>query len=421
MPFRLKFLIIPFLLMFMCAVCYDMTFTFMIQDYLISPPTPAKKQAAYPVWSPNGQYIAYVCYVDGPIETLFRRDMEWENDAGLTPKSWYTEEAADICRVDAQGNNFQRLTNQVGAEHDPTWSPDSSQIAYFSESGLYVMKADGSDPKQLTPLEGEDLSWSPDGTKLLFAARDLQSYDIYLVEPTTSHLSNVTATTSTEEIKPFWVWGSQQILFVAVDVQPLDYGQIDYRLPRYLKTKVLQTGQEQSIHGGLYYDSVVASPQGQIYVVTDFISTNVKQYLNNYRAFDDYGIVYEMSLTNTKPISVANLVLFSYSNNFASSFSVSADGQYLVYSKEHWLDLTIQNLRTRQPEHLPLLKPAIETYFEPTLFGSYPERAVLSPDNRLLAIAVKLDLGDGFEESDEERHIVIIDIQTGTTHQLVQP
>jgi len=412
MPFRLKFLIIPFLLMFMCAVCYDMTFTFMIQDYLISPPTPAKKQAAYPVWSPNGQYIAYVCYVDGPIETLFRRDMEWENDAGLTPKSWYTEEAADICRVDAQGNNFQRLTNQVGAEHDPTWSPDSSQIAYFSESGLYVMKADGSDPKQLTPLEGEDLSWSPDGTKLLFAARDLQSYDIYLVEPTTSHLSNVTATTSTEEIKPFWVWGSQQILFVAVDVQPLDYGQIDYRLPRYLKTKVLQTGQEQSIHGGLYYNSVVASPQGQIYVVTDFISTSPKQYDDNYRASGYYGTVYAMSLTNTTPISVVNLAVLPHD---ASTFSISADGQYLVYSKEDWADLAIQNLGTQQTEQLPLLKSAIET------FGTYPERAVLSPDNRLLAIAVKLDLDSGFEGSDKERHILIIDIQTGTTHQLVQP
>jgi len=412
MPFRLKFLIIPFLLMFMCAVCYDMTFTFMIQDYLISPPTPAKKQAAYPVWSPNGQYIAYVCYVDGPIETLFRRDMEWENDAGLTPKSWYTEEAADICRVDAQGNNFQRLTNQVGAEHDPTWSPDSSQIAYFSESGLYVMKADGSDPKQLTPLEGEDLSWSPDGTKLLFAARDQQSYDIYLVEPTTSHLSNVTATTSTEEIKPFWVWGSQQILFVAVDVQPLDYGQIDYRLPRYLKTKVLQTGQEQSIHGGLYYNSVVASPQGQIYVVTDFISTSPKQYDDNYRASGYYGTVYAMSLTNTTPISVVNLAVLPYD---ASTFSISADGQYMVYSKETWADLAIQNLGTQQTEQLPLLKSAIET------FGTYPERAVLSPDNRLLAIAVKLDLDSGFEGSDKERHILIIDIQTGTTHQLVQP
>jgi len=412
MPFRLKFLIIPFLLMFMCAVCYDMTFTFMIQDYLISPPTPAKKQATYPVWSPNGQYIAYVCYVDGPIETLFRRDMEWENDAGLTPKSWYTEEAADICRVDAQGNNFQRLTNQVGAEHDPTWSPDSSQIAYFSESGLYVMKADGSDPKQLTPLEGEDLSWSPDGTKLLFAARDLQSYDIYLVEPTTSHLSNVTATTSTEEIKPFWVWGSQQILFVAVDVQPLDYGQIDYRLPRYLKTKVLQTGQEQSIHGGLYYNSVVASPQGQIYVVTDFISTSPKQYDDNYRASGYYGTVYAMSLTNTTPISVVNLAVLPHD---ASTFSISADGQYLVYSKEDWADLAIQNLGTQQTEQLPLLKSAIET------FGTYPERAVLSPDNRLLAIAVKLDLDSGFEGSDKERHILIIDIQTGTTHQLVQP
>ena len=56
-------------------------------------------------------------------------------------------------------------------DFDPAWSPDSKTLAFFSSDGergqrqLWTVKADGSDPKKLTSLNGyaARLRWSHDG------------------------------------------------------------------------------------------------------------------------------------------------------------------------------------------------------------------------------------------------------------------
>ncbi len=62
------------------------------------------------------------------------------------------------------------------AEH-PTWSPDGTKIAFAAHPGftekeqIYVMKSDGSEKVQLTSETGADCrfpSWSPDGAKIVF-------------------------------------------------------------------------------------------------------------------------------------------------------------------------------------------------------------------------------------------------------------
>lgn len=62
------------------------------------------------------------------------------------------------------------------ADFDPTWSPDSKTLAFFSGAGakeqrqLWVVKADGSDPKKITNLNGYAARprWSHDGKRIAF-------------------------------------------------------------------------------------------------------------------------------------------------------------------------------------------------------------------------------------------------------------
>jgi len=85
----------------------------------------------------------------------------------------------DVYVVNADGSGLRRLTDDPGADFDPSWSPDGRRIAYRHEGGggdataeIYVMNADGSQKRNLTRRPGQDHSpaWSPDGRRIAFAS-----------------------------------------------------------------------------------------------------------------------------------------------------------------------------------------------------------------------------------------------------------
>jgi Tol biopolymer transport system component len=69
--------------------------------------------------------------------------------------------------VNADGSGQRGLARNGRA---PAWSPDGRTIAFFSDSKMYLMNADGSEHRQLTKTHwaGGGLAWSPDGRKLAF-------------------------------------------------------------------------------------------------------------------------------------------------------------------------------------------------------------------------------------------------------------
>jgi Tol biopolymer transport system component len=83
---------------------------------------------------------------------------------------------AEIWTVASDGTNMRKLTASQGNNRYPVWSPDGSMIAFLSDrSGdglqVWVMKADGTDPKQLTFggfAKDQVPDWSPDGSQLAF-------------------------------------------------------------------------------------------------------------------------------------------------------------------------------------------------------------------------------------------------------------
>lgn len=96
----------------------------------------------------------------------------------------------EIYSIGANGRGRRALTRNFGADGGAAWSPDGSRIAFWSERfegrqrvrGLYVMHADGSGRRRLSPrylvvAENEGgVAWSPDGSRITFeAARSLRT------------------------------------------------------------------------------------------------------------------------------------------------------------------------------------------------------------------------------------------------------
>ncbi len=81
-----------------------------------------------------------------------------------------------VYRIPAQGGEAQSLTQDSGVavNYHPAWSPDGSKIAFVSDrSGqynLWVMNADGSDPKSVMvnpAVRVTDPTWMPDGQYII--------------------------------------------------------------------------------------------------------------------------------------------------------------------------------------------------------------------------------------------------------------
>ena len=107
----------------------------------------------FPVWSPNGQQIAFARF-------LFNRRGD-KNE--------------EIYVMDADGTNLRNLTQHPALDSGPSWSPDGKQIAFASnrdgELNIYLMDTDGGDVRQLkSPHFSGQPRWSPDGSQIAFVA-----------------------------------------------------------------------------------------------------------------------------------------------------------------------------------------------------------------------------------------------------------
>lgn len=107
--------------------------------------------AQSPVWSPNGNKIAFV----------------------LFPQKCCNGEDAEIYTIEADGSELQQLTNNNQYDLAPSWSPDGSQIVFSSglqSFDIYTMDAQGEQLKQLTNTQYQEKnpSWSPNGDKIVY-------------------------------------------------------------------------------------------------------------------------------------------------------------------------------------------------------------------------------------------------------------
>ncbi len=115
-----------------------------------------------PEWTPDGREILFTSL---RVEDA---DYQWRE--------------SEIYAVNLESGAFRQLTTRHGPDSGPIPSPDGRLIAYqgqdwsrdtYRENGLYVMEADGSNPRRIAGEMGGgmgNLTWASDGSGLYFNA-----------------------------------------------------------------------------------------------------------------------------------------------------------------------------------------------------------------------------------------------------------
>ncbi|MDQ6666354.1 MAG: LpqB family beta-propeller domain-containing protein, partial [Acidobacteriota bacterium] len=95
----------------------------------------------------------------------------------------------DLYTLPIEGGTAKRITSGPAFDSQPAFSPDSAQIAFISDrdgaDNLWIAKADGSQPRQLTHDRNAELaspSWTPDGEYVLVSreAPQARTYEIWM-------------------------------------------------------------------------------------------------------------------------------------------------------------------------------------------------------------------------------------------------
>lgn len=154
-------------------------------------------------WSPDGQQIAFVTYED----------------------NFYY-----LNRVDANGRNARRITQQTASTNVPVWSPDGQLIAFDAQTvtgtKLFMVEADGENLREIidSSVSG-NLVWSPNGERVALAAwtNDNPPLNILVLDVETCiYASNLcqpkqltNGSANTDSRLPSWSPDGEQITFLS--------------------------------------------------------------------------------------------------------------------------------------------------------------------------------------------------------------
>ena len=107
------------------------------------------------------------------------------------PDAEYAWRESEIYSIDVASGDITQLTHRKGPDNQPTPSPDGKLIAYtgydstsdtWVDSKLYVMNADGSNPRVISgnfDRSPSGLTWATDGSGLYFNAENAGSRNLF--------------------------------------------------------------------------------------------------------------------------------------------------------------------------------------------------------------------------------------------------
>ena len=199
----------------------------------------------YPGWSPDGSHMVFNSYdpeVEGtgemdifvvnlssgesiPVTTNsdFDDSGRWSPDGNFISFHSSRSGDLDVWKVAVADNGTPigepiRLTPGDSNEHCPRWSFDGEWLVYETDrvegTDVWVMRADGSDARQITDDNYDDgyPGWSPTGDWLVYDSSRDNNTDIYLI-PTDGGPQKRVTMHHTHDRHPSWSPDGRSLLF----------------------------------------------------------------------------------------------------------------------------------------------------------------------------------------------------------------
>jgi streptogramin lyase/Tol biopolymer transport system component len=125
------------------------------------------------------------------------------------------DENTDVYSVMPNGAAAQRLTHDPGADICPAYSADGKWVAWCGPGGIWLMKQNGTEKRQLTTF-GAFPDISPDGTKVVFSGRLPAAADpnVFVVNVDGTGLTQLTTDTASDQF-PAWSPDGSKIAFTS--------------------------------------------------------------------------------------------------------------------------------------------------------------------------------------------------------------
>lgn len=181
-----------------------------------------------PIWSADEQSFYYLSEESGSFN-VWKKDISGANKKQITTLAnhpvrfltmsttgvfafsydgelYTTKESGELKKLNIQINsdedfNVSELINVGGEVSEMALSPNGKEIAFVARGEIFVTALDFSETKRITntPEQERNISFSPDGRSILFAAERNESWNIYQVKLTRDEEKFFYASTVLEE------------------------------------------------------------------------------------------------------------------------------------------------------------------------------------------------------------------------------